>query len=75
MTSDKSDAEEETENSCESLREQIRRFIRQSRVILCLLITIAAIVNFLSRPFESLEVISTAPLSPVDRVLYTCPAW
>lgn len=45
-----------------------------TQVIGCFLITIPAIVNFLSRPFGSLEVISTH-LSPVDWVLYTPLAW
>lgn len=37
-----------------------------AEVIGCSLITLPAIVNFLSRPFGSLEVLSMAHLSPVD---------
>ncbi len=46
-----------------------------TQVIGCFLITLPAIVNFLSRPFGSLEVISMTHLSPVDWVLYTSLAW
>lgn len=46
-----------------------------TQVIGYFLITLAAIVNFLSRPFGSLEVISMTHLSPVDWVLYTSLAW
>ena len=46
-----------------------------TRVIGCFLITVLAIVNFISRPFWNIGAVAMTHISPVDWVLYTSLAW
>lgn len=45
------------------------------RGIGCFLITVLAIVNFISRPFWNIGAVAMTHISPVDWVLYTSLAW